>query len=200
MACVRSFSLSPRILRLKPNILPAEEERGKEKDFFFIESLSLLCPVLCFETLPCIMLASLRRLLLVTLVGSTCQAFSPNSFSSARSTSPTVCFLTIEDGSDLVAASQQVYRPVQVHDEDGEDLLNPEDLPMSSVAVELEPSLITAPRHAALAFVKRLFAQPTAAFHPHQAEGLDGYPGEEQEGGDDVVYFPVCILPKNSVQ
>lgn len=122
------------------------------------------------------------------------QAFSPNSFSSVRTRASTAgCYLTIKDGNDLVAASQEVYRPVQVFDEDGDDLLSQGDLPMASTAVELEPSLITAPRGVALSFVKRLFAQPTAAFHPHEAEGLDGYPGEEQEDGDDVVYFPVSV-------
>ena len=125
----------------------------------------------------------------MALAISTCQAFSPNSLSSTRST-PAICFLTIEDGSDLVAASQQVYRPVQVRDDDGEDLLNPEDIPLKSSSVELEPSLITSPRDSAIAFVKRLFAQPTASFHPHQAEGLDEYSGD----GDDVVYFPVCTV------
>eukprot|EP00977_Amphora_coffeiformis_P009389 scaffold2168_cov180-Amphora_coffeaeformis.AAC.8 len=143
------------------------------------------------------MLASLRMSLLVALVGSTCQAFSPNSLSSVRGTTPTICFLTIEDGNDLVAASQQVYRPVlQVHDEDGEDLLHPEDLPVKQHAAAVD-SLITAPRDTAIAFVKRLFAQPTAAFHPHEAEGLDEYSNHD---GDDVVYFPVCVLVRNAVR
>ena len=118
-------------------------------------------------------------LLLATVCGSI-EAFAPNSFGSHPR--HVALHLKIEDGSDLVAASQQVYRPS--HQDDDDELF---EASFDSAAVC--PSLITAPRSAAISFVRRLFAQPTAAFHPHKAESLDDYAAEE----GDVVYFPVRV-------
>ena len=124
---------------------------------------------------------------------ATTGAFSPSSMASRRNMA---CSLTINDGRDLVAASEQLYRRSLQHYEENDDDDEYDEVLDATAAAEtepddgVEPSLITAPRGAAIAFVRRLFAQPTAAFHPHEAEGLDSY---ENEDGDDVVYFPVCL-------
>ena len=95
---------------------------------------------------------------------------------------------------DLVAASQQVYRQQQQQQQqdDTSDEYFEGAYSDDTIAVvmpeDAEPSLITAPRGAALAFVRRLSAHPTAAFHPDRTEALDSY---ETTEGDDVVYFPV---------
>ena len=102
--------------------------------------------------------------------------------------------LTVDDGMDLVAASQQMYRRHQdldANDDHDDDDDNQFFHQAAAVDDDTVPSVITAPRGAAIAFVKRLFAQPTAAFHPHEAEGLDSYQGESD--GDDIVYFPVRV-------
>ena len=126
-----------------------------------------------------------RSLCLIAAFGfASVGAFSPNSMASRRQNM--ACFLTTNDGMDLVAASKQLYRSLEdIEDNDVDEyFVDAFDEPIAAV----EPSVITAPRGAAIAFVRRLFAQPTAAFHPHEAEGLDSYEGED---GDDVVYFPV---------
>ena len=123
---------------------------------------------------------------------TTAGAFSPSSMASRRMAT-TGCSLTVEDGMDLVEASQQIYRR-HVEDESDDYLDDPsflEDQEAQRAVVEWDdeqPSLITSPRAATVAFVRRLFSQPSAAFHPHEAEGLDSYRAEE---GEDVVYFPV---------
>lgn len=121
-----------------------------------------------------------RMLLCACVFVTAIEAFSPNTFVSPRGTALS---LTMKDGNDLVAASQRVYRPL--HDEDEEEILL-----METSLDEGCPSLITAPRSAAVSFVKRLFAQPSAAFHPHRAESLDDYTADE-DAERDVVYFPV---------
>ena len=141
------------------------------------------------------------RVLSFFMFAASIEAFCPNSFSSRQNTA---MHLKIEDGKELVAASQKVYRSLEDDDFFDDELFENDDTDDDRVVVtrgdaEVEPSLITAPRGMALAFVKRLFAQPTAAFHPNEAESLDEYSNDE--GGDDVVYFPVrlydsCDHPK----
>ena len=138
------------------------------------------------------MMLTSRMLLLAAVCGSI-EAFCPNAFFGSHppryaSKAAGALHLKIEDGKDLVAASKQVYRPSHHADNDDEEtLVSSWDVAVSDVC----PSVITAPRSAAISFVKRLFAQPTAAFHPHQAESLDDFDAKEE---DDVVYFPVRAL------
>ena len=129
----------------------------------------------------------------VISVRASVDAFVPNSLwrRTPQHDTTAVCrYLTIHDGNDLVAASQQVYRPLVSDDgdEEAEDDAIPLEAATSTTTTNLPPSMITSPRRAALSIVTRLFATPTAAFHPHEGESLDEY-----DVNADIDYFPVRL-------
>ena len=159
-----------------------------KKDFCSSFSLVLLSLLR-----PSIFPSMFRSFCFIAALAAT-EAFVPSTTGRQNNHLPALG-LTVDDGMDLVAASQQMYRRHQDldanddHDDDDDD--NQFFHQAAAVDDDTVPSVITAPRGAAIAFVKRLFAQPTAAFHPHEAEGLDSYQGESD--GDDIVYFPVRV-------
>lgn len=148
-----------------------------------------------------------RCFLALLVASSTSEAFAPSSsWRPSSSMTPSALYLTTDDCQELVAASKVFYHGHHHHhhgvQDDAADDEEAEDwttlvLPDSHAAAASAAS--TARRSNAVAFVRRLFAQPTAAFHPHAAEGLDEYAvaadvAAAADGGDDIVYFPVRFL------
>ena len=138
-------------------------------------------------------LSSTRRMLyvlLLVLALDPSTAFSTHAMATKRH-SATHVSLTEQDCQDLVAASRKVYRPPVEEPLDQDRLWDDHDEEVNDSivweAAFTAPSLITSPRSAALAFVKRLFAQPSAAVHP-KAEGLEDCDDSKK---DDICYFPL---------